>query len=129
MKTKKKPDLVKLSRLWQKRLKLTHWTLAVRYHRAHECPDDAGRCSFVQRTLQARISIVDPIDWPDDVFLQDVEQVLVHELLHLWFCAVQPEESNREMICFEQEIDTVAAALVAAARLERSQQKKEEKKP
>jgi len=111
-----KPDLVKLTRLWQKRLNLTHWNIAVRYHRTHEHRNVAGRCTFVQQTLEARISVLDPIDWTDDTFVQDIEQIVVHELLHLWFCPVQPDSAAREDVCFEQAINTVASALVTQHR-------------
>jgi hypothetical protein len=63
---------------------------------------------------EAVVSIVDPVDYPpDSAWKQDMEQVLVHELLHLHF--PEPEGNDLHML-YEQGVQMTALALVDLKR-------------
>jgi hypothetical protein len=63
---------------------------------------------------EAVVSILDPVDYPpDSAWEQDMEQVLVHELLHLHF--PEPEGNDLHML-YEQGVQMTALALVDLKR-------------
>jgi hypothetical protein len=102
---------------WQKRLRLQDWIIKVRIARASELPEGSMAC--VRATLAkktAGILILDPIDYEPDLMLpQDMENSLVHELLHLHLEPIHMEDDTK-LIAVEQAIESITSGLLAAHR-------------
>lgn len=111
-------ELVTLCAEWQKRLRLQDWIVKPRIARKFDFVDRAqGQCNWTIETKIATILILDPIDYPrDTLFEQDLEQTLVHELLHLHLAGVLEEDNRANEITIEQAIDCTAMALVQLRR-------------
>lgn len=114
-------DIIKLQELcreWQARLNLEEWNVAVGINRSADMhPDNCGQIDFEPETCTATISILDPIDWLNPVFPQDMEHTLVHELLHIRFAPFEPkDESSLEYILWHREINTLAGIMVRLKR-------------
>jgi len=104
---------------WQAILRLQDWDVIISIDRARDMiPDVLGQCEWTLPTKQARIRILDPVDHPPDLkWPQDMEQTLVHELLHLHFAPFNKFEADSlEYVTMEQAIDLIAGALVRLKR-------------
>jgi hypothetical protein len=85
--------------LWQKRLNLEEWTVNV----IASQPDGlrAGTLGNIRWDLEKKtavIKVLDPSNYqtPLDATLRDMEFTVVHELIHLEFCAsTRPDQSSR----------------------------------
>ena len=106
---------------WQKKLRLSHWDIAIRISRAEDMPiaevQAANQISLT--TEKALISILDSQDYPKGVFPQDMEVSLVHELLHIplkYFA--NPAPSSLEYTLMEAFIEGTARLLVSLSRKE-----------
>jgi hypothetical protein len=105
---------------WQKRLRLQDWIITAKIKRARELMDETqATVSWQLAKKMAMISIMDPIDYPpDSMEPQDMENSLVHELLHLHFAPLnQNDDDERYHIGEEQAIESIASGLINAARL------------
>ena len=112
-------ELQMLCSEWQERLRLKHWDVALRIARASEfeTKESQGECTWTLSTALAAIKILDPIDYPETPFPQDMEKTLVHELLHLKFCEF--DNTNRGSLSetmMERTIDHIARLLVTLNR-------------
>ena len=77
--------LDKLCIKWRKLLRLQDWRVEVSVCRFDEMTqyNDSGNCSWNLDLKAAQIRIIHPEDYPQDAFEdQDIEQILVHELIH-----------------------------------------------
>lgn len=104
---------------WQRILRLQDWDVIVSIDRASNLISDCqGQCEWTLPTKQARIRILDPVDFPPESrWPQDMEQTLVHELLHLHFAPFDRfERESLEHVTMEQAIDLIAGALVNLKR-------------
>ena len=105
---------------WQRILRLQDWDVIVTVERASNMrvSEVNGECEWTLQTKQARIRILDPIDYPDNIkWPQDMEQTLVHELLHLHFAPFDRfDRESLEHVTMEQAIDLIAGALVNLKR-------------
>lgn len=112
---------------WQKRLRLQDWVVKCRIARNKEGLEKVqGNCTWVLTKKMATILVLDPLDYPDDTMHpQDMEQTLVHELLHLHFCPFDDESNTPKEIAIEQAVDCIAFALVNTHRESIPQAKKE----
>lgn len=108
-------ELNKLCALWQKRLRLEDWRVAVKVVRKYALPDCYADCLPHGRTKVAKIRIADPADrdpeWADET---ELEWSLVHELMHLYCPDYSP--SDDEDGEFETMLNLVPQALVTAYR-------------
>lgn len=105
---------------WQKVLRLQDWNIYARIVRGYEMenPNAMAHINVVYCNKSAIIRIMDPIDYePDIVTPQDMEQSLVHELLHIHLWALNDDDTHNEM---EQAIEAMSMALV---QLERGKQR------
>lgn len=121
-------ELQRLTKFWQKVLRLQDWELEVRITRGRDMADDGhqGECHYIQSLKQAKILIVDPIDYPSEAWEpQDIERTLCHELLHLHFAPFYSEKSedDPERTAQEQAIEILARAYVNLKRGERLERK------
>lgn len=106
---------------WQKRLRLQDWIVKIRLCRAHELP--IGSLAHVHYTVEkkmASIRITDPVDYPPDSMVPyDMENSLVHELLHLHLAPITGDKASIEE---EQAIECITSGLLG---VHRSQSQKE----
>lgn len=112
-------QLIDLCREWQKILKLEHWEIALHVSRARDFAVEGrcGECSWVLSTALATMRIIDPVDYPESPFKQDMELILVHELLHLHMCPFDlTKQDSLEETMMERAIDHIAKALVNLKR-------------
>lgn len=121
-------DLRALCLEWQARLRLSDWQITVEYVR-NKATDDTWWgtvCRWEAGDRWAVIQLVDPssldmIDYPYGHY--DVEETLVHELLHIYTEGIQgrqggtfPRRNTAEDTYAEQMADAVSAALVVLKR-------------
>jgi len=112
-----------LRREWQKRLKLRDWTISVKFadlkflRDLTDIENPVGACEHFAETKQARIWVLQPSEWdaePNER-QQDVEDTIVHELLHCHFAAFG-DRSDVGRLYVEQTIETLTAALIGLKR-------------
>lgn len=85
--------------LWQKRLKLDDWSVTViTSQRDGLRTGTLGNIRWDPEKKTAVIRVLDPSDYqgPSDAVLRDMEFTVVHELIHLEFCAsTRADQSSR----------------------------------
>lgn len=115
------PQLQKLCPVWQARLRLQDWDVKVRVKRAADMGLGKKRACVTSQLLskEALVEIQDPLDYRPSVWPNDMEQSLVHELLHLHFAPFEADEETAEGAAQEQAIELIACALVNLARGEK----------
>ncbi|WP_303840982.1 hypothetical protein [Selenomonas ruminantium] len=104
---------------WQSRLCLTEWDIALKIARRSEFgeEDNQGDIIYNKLSAQAIIRILDPIDWDNALFNQDMEKALVHELLHLMWHDFEPAaEESREHVLWHRRLETTARIMVMLKR-------------
>jgi hypothetical protein len=114
-------ELNELCAEWQNTLRLNHWDIYAAITRNSDFSDEGneGEIDYFLEKGDAAIRILDPIDYPQDTpFRQDMEQTLVHELLHLYFAPFQPNKEKDELkyAYWERAIDDLAKVLVKIKR-------------
>ncbi len=63
----------------------------------------------------AKVRIIRPEDYAgaENFFPQNMEQALVHELLHLYYSDIEPDEENKQQYnCWHRKLDNMATLLV-----------------
>jgi hypothetical protein len=104
---------------WQKRLRLQDWNIDVKIKRARDILDGCqAEVNWVLTKKMAIISIMDPFDYPSDSMEpQDMEDSLVHELLHLHLAPISNYGNDDNYQIFEEQaIESIASGLIAAYR-------------
>ena len=104
---------------WKSILHLEQWDIELRRSRQKDFleGDSQGEIDFNRVECQAIIRILDPIDWVDTPFKQDMEKTLVHELLHIIYADFEPEDSNSlQYTLWHRSIDSTARVLVSLKR-------------
>ena len=114
-------ELEKKLSYWQKRLRLQDWILEVRILRAREMAGEyAAQVNWTLSKKMATIHILDQVDYPPDCMdSRNMENDLVHELLHLHFAPISDhfsEDSPVYTTFEEQAIESIAYGLVNAER-------------
>lgn len=105
---------------WQENLRLRDWIIKVTIKRQREMSQSnrLGEVEFNIYTKTAMISVLDPIDY-DDWGKQDMENTLVHELLHLHFSEINYHFGGQEdvySVLEEQAIESIAHGLIKTER-------------
>ena len=103
---------------WIKILGLSEWTIRAKITRSEELSDNGnqGEVCKVNVTRMASIKLRDPIDWPSDCMGEyDMEEVLVHELLHCSFSLLDTDHELRENVQ-HQLLNDMARAFIKTAR-------------
>ena len=116
-------ELLQLCSYWQKTLGLSEWNIKLRVCGKDElCLEpyeedifQVAQNTFSKTTLHSRITIIKHDDWNSD-FAHDMEQSLVHELLHLHYWAFEPEYATTEFMLWERSINQIATGLVRVRR-------------
>ncbi len=105
---------------WQKRLRLQDWDVHIAFTRERDMAVDNSRGAIRWNVSlkEAWLHILDPIDYPPDQVPQDIEQTIIHELLHLHLVMVAEMAAENEIIQIttEQAIVCIAEALVRLKR-------------
>lgn len=100
---------------WQHVLHLDAWDIRIKLCRQSEMldPNVQGENNWTLATRQSVIHVLDPVDYPADTeFEQDMEQTVVHELLHLHFAPFEPEDDmGLAYLAMEQTIELLARVL------------------
>jgi hypothetical protein len=107
-------------RWWRDALGMSDWVLDVRFARLSELDGAYGRSSYKSSMKSANICLIANIDADDADHNFDIEQTLVHELLHckLWHFN-RDGAGEVESILEEQVIDTLAWSCVNLRRMHR----------
>ena len=111
-------ELRRLCRLWQKRLRLENWAIAISFGTPAEMKDNLGSAGYDPRDLAADILIM---PGATDARYHDggIEQTVIHELLHLVLHG--DTEYAGEDVRQERSINVIADALYWAYRGKRRQ--------
>jgi len=112
---------------WQQKLCLSHWVIDVRIEPAHHMSGALGYCSFTVSKCRASIELVDPAHKEAESDPYDMEQTLVHELLHIhfspwfnWSREQQRMSKTEDDLYTEQPIERIAWILVEQDRNQRN---------
>lgn len=109
---------------WQHRLCLDQWVIELRVV-GEGVIEGKGRCETLMTKNRARVSLLRHDLHPEDAAPYDMEQILVHELLHIHFAAWdcwtledgKPVMSDvEEAVCVEQPIERLSWVLIELNR-------------
>lgn len=113
--------LKRLLRFWKTKLRLNDWVVTVRYAKQEEFEDGEGQgqCNDSLHARTAEILILHPdeylpSDYPNSI-PQDIEDCLVHELLHLHLAA-WCVKNKAERVQQEQAIEAITGSMIALRR-------------
>jgi len=114
-------ELDRLLAEWQKRLRLQDWDVKAKIVRARDLDsfDRSAQVSWTFNSRTALIKIMDPIDYPHNCeWPNDLEESLVHELLHLHFAGISDSLHDNDWRdgVIEQALTSIDLALVEAKR-------------
>lgn len=108
---------------WQKVLRLQDWTIRARIKRSYEMThkDADGYIDHHHCIKSAMITLIDPADYEPACWSDlDHEQVLVHEMLHIYEGAIMEklddDAAKTALIEREQLCECLASAFVALNR-------------
>ena len=112
-----------LRREWQNRLKLRDWKIKIQIVDLALLKDltktdwPVGGCETFPEAKEARIYILRQEDWGDDTRERaaNVEDTIVHELLHIHFAPFEASEPGM-MLHQEQAIEALTAAFLSLKR-------------
>ncbi|MEE9594253.1 MAG: hypothetical protein V3V92_02530 [Candidatus Hydrothermarchaeales archaeon] len=109
-------DAERLVKQWQKVLRLDDWRITVKICRSMDIAGTLGAVRILKQSKEAKMQLLDPIDFSDPDSPHDMEVTLVHELLHLSTDAFDPPKEGCEHMHFEIALNTIAEALVGLKR-------------
>jgi hypothetical protein len=114
-------DLDAILAEWRDRLGLRNWDIKIKWARQADLTSESceGDVNYSRDSMKATIRILSEQDWYNLPFGLDPERTVCHELLHLLWGAVGPENGTETHVQFEQAINITAAALVALKRGEK----------
>lgn len=106
-------ELTSLLDEWQQRLKLQPWNIRARIAKEKdmELQGVGGECHWTLENRTALINLLRHEDYANELFAHDMEQILVHELLHLHFAPFFKNKVEQEQL-----IDLMASVLVGLKR-------------
>lgn len=115
-------QLQALCQLWQKRLRLLDWSVSCEFRQYHLMPgsSDEYTIGFIQpceHTKTAKLVVLSPEDrWIAEHAAGEyiIEEIVVHELIHLHALTFEPEREGAAHANFEFMINCLAKALVSA---------------
>lgn len=107
-------QLEKLRDYWQQVLRLQDWDIIIKIKRGYEMGNDCGNVNYQGYSKKAIINLLDPDDYSNEDFAYDIEETLVHELLHLRFSGAVNNASDGSASSNAEEIaiDQTAEAFV-----------------
>lgn len=112
----KESGIKELLKKWQKRLNLQDWCIVIEIN----CkPSDfvnqncCGECDWQEVNKTAVIRLLDPDCYGERVLPYDIEEVLVHELLHAKFCFIDNSGNVLQDRLLHSLIEELARAFVS----------------
>ncbi|MEH2384914.1 MAG: hypothetical protein V7K14_03785 [Nostoc sp.] len=97
---------------WQRTLKLSDWDISVKLVPHREMTDAIGHVRWDADEKSADIRLITPEDYQSGVLRPyNIEETLVHELLHLHFVTFDMSDEPKRL-AIEQAINAIARALV-----------------
>lgn len=114
-------ELQEKLKYWQEKLRLQDWIIEVRIARSEDMMESVSACvNWTLSKKMAIIKVLDPIDYPDDIMgVRNMEDDLVHELLHLHFAPINDHFGGRGKVYNtfeEQAIESIASGLISCIR-------------
>jgi len=113
-------ELELLLEYWMCKLGLNNWEICVKFVRSCSMPDELGNVTYVLSSKQAVIKILRYEDYKEANydFEWDMEETLVHEILHLQFAKLScnNEEDGAEYREMHSIIEDTARQLVNLKR-------------
>jgi len=109
----------KLFNYWRKKLNLSDWTIKFEFN---VDPDDmaiegaCGATSFVESCKSAIVQIVDPNKMEDGIVPFNLEETIVHELLHLKLSLITTGSDAMTERVGHQIIDDLSKSFVATRK-------------
>ena len=103
--------------VWQKRLKLDEWNIAILMVRKDALKQDTlGGIRWDKKKRTATLWTLDPADYTvsDEDMRKDLEFTVVHELIHLELASLPKSEASRRTE--ERAVNQLAEALLALER-------------
>lgn len=102
---------------WKPVLRLQDWQICCVVKNIHNMPSGLlGYCDVCAQKRQAQLGFLDPDDVRDMIYPPDLEQVVVHELLHCYTECVKDWNDMTDVTMLEQMVDGLAWTLVAMKR-------------
>lgn len=102
-------ELIALCQYWQKQLRVQDWDISISFANGYDLDGTMGKTTIRPRTKRATIKILQPDDYPDaDNCLSEIEDTVVHELLHVAMSPAEPKDEVGE----EQFIEILTKVLV-----------------
>ena len=111
----KKLQYKKLLSFWKKLLRLQDWEIEVKEMIPDAEQEHVGEVAFVLERKYAQISLLSP-----QATDEDIEDTLVHELIHIHLAPFWPEEDAQKVVLAEQAVDSLARAFVALRRIQKN---------
>ena len=119
--SQRKLDAVR--RKWQKLLRLQDWRITSKFTTQEflkeltELDSAVGACESFVETKEAKIHILGPEHWSEeyDAREQDVENTVVHELLHCHFAPFEAEDKATQLQ-HEQAIEAITEVIMQLDR-------------
>ena len=108
-------ELRKACRKWQKVMRLQDWDIVCKIQRTKgmNMENVEGSCTWNVMNKTAVIRILDPVDYPDNEWEQNMEETLVHELMHLHSAPFDDfKMGTAKNDALEQMIVTLSQALI-----------------
>lgn len=106
---------ISLVNLWKHRLGLLEWDVVVYIHDEDESSQARGSIYWNFETLEARLGLTHPMLFSRTAIgLIPLEEIIVHELLHLVFHGVKAKEDSHRGVLFEQGLNRTMRALIKA---------------
>ncbi|MUK89144.1 hypothetical protein GMD78_12245 [Ornithinibacillus sp. L9] len=113
-------QLQEMLKYWQEKLRLQDWIIEVKVRRERDMMQDSLACvNWTLSKKMATISILDQVDYdPSFIWVRDMENDLVHELLHLQLAPISDHFKDNEFYSTfeEQAIESIASGLIALER-------------
>lgn len=113
------PNELELLSEWKERLGLQDWfiTLQTNVDPEELAEDAGGEISYIETTKAATIKIIDPEKCKGNIRPFNLEEILVHELLHAKFCLLERGsdwDKKLQLRLLHTILDDIARALVDA---------------
>ena len=113
-------ELQEKLKTWQKRLRLQDWIIKVHIVRGRDMKleECQAEVSWTIAKKTATVRIIDPLDYPSDVTdPQDMENSLIHELLHLHLAPITGGDVDGVFhIAEEQAIESITSGIISCIR-------------
>lgn len=106
-------DLERMLKYWQRKLRLTDWKITIKFATLEELDGDQGKNTYLIEAKTSEILVLNPHEYKPEEYPgkqpQDVENTVVHELLHLHLAPWKTRNAAEE-VQMEQAIESMADA-------------------